>query len=76
MPPLLRDHAEKAGVIRKEGKITQVHQHGDTGFIASVELASGEQIAADLFIDCSGFRGLLIDQTLGAGFELGPLAAQ
>jgi len=65
----LRDHAEKAGVIRKEGKVTQVHQHADTGFIAGVELASGEQVAADLFIDCSGFRGLLIDQTLEAGFE-------
>jgi tryptophan halogenase len=53
----LRGHAETSGVIRKEGKVTQVHQDGDTGFIASVELASGEQIAADLFIDCSGFRG-------------------
>lgn len=65
----LRNFAEERGVRRVEGRIVEVAQNGDSGTITSVTLDSGEVIAADLFVDCSGFRGLLIDQQLHAPFE-------
>jgi len=65
----LRRWCEARGLQRVEGKIVEVTQHPESGAIASVTLASGEAIEADLFIDCSGFRGLLIEQTLATGIE-------
>lgn len=65
----LRKLSEEKGVRRIEGKITEVKQHPDTGFIESVVLESGACIEGDLFIDCTGFRGLLIEETLKAGYE-------
>lgn len=65
----LRKLSEEKGVQRIEGKIVQVKQHVDNGFIESVMLESGVSIEGDLFIDCTGFRGLLIEETLNAGYE-------
>lgn len=65
----LRKLSEANGVKRIEGKITKVHQHQSNGFIQSVQLEDGKIIEGDLFIDCSGFRGLIIEQTLHTGYE-------
>lgn len=64
----LRSIAERQGVTRTEGKIVTVNQNPETGFVTSLTLESGEKIGGELFIDCSGFRALLIEQTLGAGY--------
>ena len=64
----LRELAEKDGVTRVEGRITEVRQTG-SGDISEVVLESGETVAGDLFIDCSGFASLLMDKTLGTEFE-------
>jgi tryptophan halogenase len=65
----LRTLSEGRGVKRIEGKIRNVRQNGDSGFIEALELESGEVVEGDLFIDCTGFRGLLIEQKLKAGFD-------
>ncbi len=65
----LRGMAEAHGTVRKEGKIDRVDVDRENGYIAALELDSGERIEGDLFIDCTGFRGLLIEQTLHVGFE-------
>jgi tryptophan halogenase len=65
----LRDRCEPTGVKRIEGKIVEVKQNAETGFIEAVTLQSGERVDGDFFIDCSGFRGLIIEQTLKAGYE-------
>jgi tryptophan halogenase len=64
----LRRLCERQGVTRIEGRITQVDQRDD-GFVEAVVLDDGRAISGDLFLDCSGFRALLIEGTLKAGFE-------
>ena len=65
----LRRYAEARSVVRREGRIVSVSRDPVSGDVSHVTLASGDQISGDLFIDCSGFRGLLIEQELEAGFE-------
>lgn len=65
----LRAMAEREGVRRQEGKIATVEQDGDSGNVSEVVLETGEKVAGDLFVDCSGFRALLIGQTLKVDFE-------
>ncbi|MCT8284209.1 tryptophan 7-halogenase [Xanthomonas translucens pv. translucens] len=65
----LRHFSEQRGVTRHEGIVEQVQLHPESGDVLSVRLASGDTIAGDLFIDCSGFRGLLIEQALHTGYH-------
>ena len=65
----LRGFSEKRGVTRIDAKVTTVEQNAETGFIERLQLDNGATIAGDLFIDCSGFRGLLIQGTLKTGFR-------
>lgn len=58
---LLRRHAEAAGAIRVEGVVAEVERDADDGGIARVRLADGRTVAGDFFIDCTGFRSLLIE---------------
>jgi len=65
----LRAYAEARGVTRTEGKIVGTELRAGDGYIDAVRMESGERIHADLFFDCSGIRGLLIEQALHTGFE-------
>lgn len=65
----LRRYSEARGVRRIEGRIAEVQQRAEDGFVSGLRLANGEEIEGDLFIDCTGFRALLIGQTLGVGYE-------
>jgi len=65
----LRKFSEDLGTRRVEGKIREIRQNGESGFIESLVLEDGRVIEGDLFIDCTGFRGLLIEQTLKTGYE-------
>ncbi len=65
----LQRYAQQRGVTRLEGKIQQVKQRNSDGFIESLSLDNGQEVAGDFFIDCSGMHGLLIEKTLHAGYE-------
>lgn len=64
----LRQQSEARGVVRKEGKIVDVGLHPETGYVEHIQLSDGRVLEADLFVDCTGFRGLLIEQALKAGY--------
>jgi tryptophan halogenase len=65
----LRKLSEAKGTKRIEGKVARAIQDPESEFITGVQLESGQIIAGDLFIDCTGFRGLLIEETLKTGYE-------
>ncbi|MEO1968777.1 MAG: tryptophan halogenase family protein [Sphingomonadaceae bacterium] len=65
----LRRFAEALGVTRVEGMVEHVERHGESGDIAAIALSEQRRIEGDFFIDCTGFRGLLIEQALQAGYD-------
>ena len=65
----LRSRCEAAGLTRVEGRIERVERDGRSGHIAALHLSGGRRVAGDLFLDCTGFRALLIGEALGVGFE-------
>ena len=66
---LLRRYAEANGVIRVEGKVVGHARDPDTGHVRDVALEDGRAVPAQLFVDCSGFRGVLIEEALGTGYD-------
>ncbi len=65
----LRKMAEADGARRIEGRIASVELDGATGDIAALLLDDGQRLAGDLFLDCTGFRALLIEGALHAGYD-------
>jgi len=65
----LRGYAERNGVRRVEGKVAAVAQRAEDGYVTALRLEDDQVIPGELFVDCSGFRGLLIEETLATGYE-------
>jgi len=65
----LSELAKQRGVIHTKAHVIEVTQHPDTGFIKTLTLDNGDSVTGDLFIDCTGFYGLLIEKTLQTGYE-------
>ncbi len=65
----LRTYSEARGVRRFEGKVVKIDQHAETGFITCLHTDKGDRLEAELYVDCSGMAGILIERVLAAGFE-------
>lgn len=65
----LRSYAETRGVQRIEGKISDVNLNAETAFVASIRMENGNTLESDLFVDCTGFRAMLIEGALNEPFE-------
>jgi tryptophan halogenase len=65
----LRRYAEARGVVRHEGRIARVELEGERGDVAGLDLEDGRRVSGNLYLDCSGFRGLVIGEALGVGYE-------
>ncbi|WP_374531236.1 tryptophan halogenase family protein [Novosphingobium sp.] len=64
----LRQFAQGRGVVRREGRIVEVRRDPHSGDVSALTLADGSEVAGDLFVDCSGFRSLLLGEALGVGY--------
>jgi tryptophan halogenase len=67
--PFMRRYSEARGVKRTEGRVVEVEKHPESGDIAAIRLADGQRIEGDLFVDCSGFRSLLLGDALGEPWQ-------
>jgi tryptophan halogenase len=67
--PYLRDYSVARGAARTEGRVVDVEVDGESGNLVALRMESGERVEGDLFVDCSGFRGLLIGQTMKEEWE-------
>lgn len=67
--PFLRSLAEQRGARRVEGRVVEVLRDGVSGHVTAVRLAGGRVVEGDLFVDCSGFRSLLLGDALGEPWE-------
>ena len=67
--PFMRGHAEARGVTRIEGKVIDVALDPESGRVASLKIENGEVIKGDMFVDCTGFLGLLIERVLETGYD-------
>jgi len=65
----LRKYSESRGVMRIDGRAAEAAQDAESGFLRSIALADGRVVEGDLFIDCTGFFGFLIEKTLQTGYE-------
>jgi tryptophan halogenase len=65
----LRDWATGRGVVRVEGRMATVQRNPQSGAIVGLLMQSGERVDGDLFVDCSGFRSLLLGGELDVGWE-------
>jgi tryptophan halogenase len=65
----LRKYAEQRGVRRVEGRVVDVSVDGVSGDIASLKLAGGAEIGGEFFVDCTGFRGRLIEEVMKSGYD-------
>ena len=66
---MLRRYSERLGVSRIEGLVRHVERNGETGDVTALTLSDGREVAGDFFLDCSGFRGVVIEQALDAGYD-------
>lgn len=66
---LLRKYSEEKGVKRIEGKVENIERCRESGFIQALQLDNGDKLEGDFFIDCSGFRSLMLGEVLGVQFE-------
>jgi len=65
----LREVSERRGVVRVEGRIVASRLNGESGHVEALQLQDGREVSGELFIDCSGFRGLLIEEALHTGYD-------
>ena len=65
----LRKRFEAKGVKRIEGKINGISQDAESGYVTALVMKNGQRVEGDLFVDCTGLRGLIIEETLKAGYE-------